>query len=119
MFRNSKIALSVALHHVNTRDYRQIDKEHLSMRSISAGLHAALAVFLCSCDQGQPVSGVDPQVGRGCFERHRASLSPGAQYEGMDRLVENRLTIRVMNGVDIVKVACTLSPNGELQSEAE
>ena len=85
------------------------------MRSISASLCLALAVSLCSCDQGQPVSGIDPRLGRACFEHHRASLPPGAQYEGMESLVENRLSIRVMNGVDMVKLACVLTPNGQLR----
>ena len=86
------------------------------MRHISATVCVALAVFLCSCDQRQPLSDIDPKLGRACFQSHRASLPPGAQYEGMDVLAENRLTIKVMNGVDVVKVDCVLGPDGELQS---
>ena len=79
----------------------------------------AVTAFIASCNQGRPVSDVDPKLGRECFERHRSSLPPGTQYEGVDMISENRLTIRVMNGVDLVKVHCMLRPGGGLEETGE
>ena len=86
------------------------------MRLLTATVCIALTALLTSCNQRQPVSDVDPKLGRECFESHRASLPPGTQYEGVDRVVENRLTIKVMNGVDVVKVDCMLKPGGVLKN---
>ncbi len=89
------------------------------MRLLSAIAYVALAVFLASCNQRAPASDVDPKLGRECFERQRASLPPGTQYEGVDGVSENRLTIKVMNGVDVVKVDCMLGPGGGLEETGE
>ena len=93
--------------------------ERLSMRFISAIVCVAATLFIASCNQRQPTSDVDPMLGRECFERHRASLPPGTQYEGVDRVSENRLVIKVMNGVDVVKVDCMLGPGGGLKGRGE
>jgi len=73
------------------------------------------AVLLSSCDQQHSASDVDPKLGRECFENHRASLPPGTQYEGIDKLAEDRLTIKIMNGVEVVTIDCGLNPDGTLQ----
>jgi hypothetical protein len=54
-------------------------------------------------------------LGFECFESHRASLPPGAQYEGIEKLAENTLTIKIMNGVDVVTLDCALNPDGAMQ----
>jgi hypothetical protein len=59
---------------------------------------------------------IDPRLGLECFESRRASLPPGTQYEGIEKLAENRLTIKVMNGVAVETLACELNPDGTLQS---
>jgi hypothetical protein len=76
----------------------------------------ALTALLFSCDQQQPHSDVDHRLGRECFERHRASLPPGTQYEGIEKLAENRITIKIMNGVEVVTLDCGLNPDGALHS---
>jgi hypothetical protein len=55
-------------------------------------------------------------LGLECFESHRALLPPGAQYEGIEKLAENRLTIKIMNGVEVVTLDCGLNPDGTLES---
>ena len=79
----------------------------------------ALTTFLFSCDQGTPVSDIDPKLGFECFESRRTSLPPGTQYEGIEKLADNRLTIRIMNGVSVVTIDCTLTSNGVLQDKGE
>ncbi|MBT8074298.1 MAG: hypothetical protein HKP21_11370 [Xanthomonadales bacterium] len=74
----------------------------------------ALAALLIACDQQHLEANVDPMLGRDCFESHRASLAPGAQYEGIDKLSGDTLTIKVMNGVDVVGLKCRLGPDGTL-----
>ena len=54
-------------------------------------------------------------LGLECFESQRASLPPGTQYEGIKKLAENRLTIRIMDGVEVVMVDCGLKPDGTLR----
>jgi hypothetical protein len=75
----------------------------------------ALAAFLASCDRQQSTSGIDPALGRACFENQRASLPPGTQYEGIDHVANQRLTIKIMNGVDVKTIDCALDPDGALQ----
>jgi len=77
----------------------------------------ALTTLLVSCDQRQSTTHVDPKLGLECFESHR--LPPGTQYEGIEKLAENRLTIRIMNGVEVVTLDCGLNPDGTLQSAGE
>jgi len=86
------------------------------MRILTTILYLALTVFLFSCDQQHPTSDIDPKLGLGCFESHRASLPPGTQYEGIAKLAENRLTIKIMNGVEVVMIDCALNPDGALES---
>ena len=82
-------------------------------------LVGVLAALLVSCGQGQPVTDIDPKLGLQCFESHRAALPPGTQYEGIEKLVENRLTIRIMNGVEVVTIDCALKPDGAVQPGGE
>ncbi len=89
------------------------------MRIPAAILCLAPAAFLISCDQQHPVSDIDPKLGLECFESHRASLPPGTQYEGIEKLEENRLTIRVMTGVDVVAIDCAMKPEEVIKGTGE
>ena len=84
------------------------------MRILTTIVFLALTVLLFSCDQRNSASDVDPRLGLECFESHR--LPPGTQYEGIEKLAENSLTIRIMNGVDVVTLDCGLKPDGTLRS---
>jgi hypothetical protein len=86
------------------------------MRILTAIIYLAVTALLFACDRQQSTSDVDPGLGLECFESHRASLPPGTQYEGIEKLAENRLTIRIMNGVDVVTLECELNPDGALRS---
>ena len=86
------------------------------MRILTTIVQLALTAFLFSCDQQNSTSDIDPKLGLECYESHRASLPPGTQYEGIEKLAENRLTIRIMDGVDVVTLGCGLNPDGTLQS---
>ena len=72
------------------------------MRIITTIIYITLTVLLVSCDQQNSTSDIDPKLGLECFESYRASLTSGAQYEGIEKLADNGLTIRIMNGVDVV-----------------
>ena len=85
------------------------------MRMLIAIVQFALMALLVSCGQQNSTSDIDPKLGHECFEIHRASLPPGTQYEGIEKLAENRLTIRIMNGVEVVTLDCGLHPDGTLQ----
>jgi hypothetical protein len=86
------------------------------MRILTLIVQLALTALLVSCDQQQSATDVDPMLGLECFENHRATLPPGTQYEGIEKVDENRLTIRIMNGVDVVTLDCVLGPDGALLS---
>jgi len=86
------------------------------MRILTTIVQIVLTAFLLSCEQQNSSSDIDPKLGLECFEKHRASLPPGTQYEGIEKLAENRLTIRIMDGVDVVTLGCGLNPDGSLQS---
>ena len=86
------------------------------MRILTAIIYLAVTALLFACDRQQSTSDVDPGLGLECFESHRASLPPGTQYEGIEKLAENRLTIRIMNGVDVVTLDCGVNPDGALLS---
>jgi hypothetical protein len=86
------------------------------MRILTTIGYLALTALLFACDQQHSAPDVDPMLGLECFESHRASLTPGAQYEGIEKLAEDRLTIRVMNGVEVVTLDCGLNPDGTLGS---
>ena len=75
------------------------------LRSRRSGLTTAVAV--------------DPEVGRACYEAHLALLPDGTQYEGIEGAAGDRLTIRVMTGVELATVECRLNPDGTLQGVAQ
>ena len=84
------------------------------MRILTTIVFIAVTALLSACDQQHSASDVDPKLGLECFESHR--LPPGTQYEGIEKLAENVLTIRVMNGVEVVTFDCVLNPDGTLGS---
>ncbi|MCK5308552.1 MAG: hypothetical protein KAJ73_08080 [Zetaproteobacteria bacterium] len=86
------------------------------MRILTAIVYLAVTALLLSCDQQHSASDIDPGLGLECFESHRASLPPGTQYEGIEKLVEGVLTIKIMNGVEVVTLDCGLNPDGTLRS---
>ena len=86
------------------------------MRILTTIFFLVLTAFLCSCDQQHSAPDIDPRLGLECFESRRASLPPGTQYEGIEKLAENRLTIKVMNGVAVETLDCELNPGGTLQN---
>ena len=88
------------------------------MRILATIAYLALTTLLIACDQQHSAIDVDPMQGFACFESHRASLPPGAQYEGIEKLAGDRLTIRVMNGVEVVTMDCGLQADGTLESDA-
>ena len=79
------------------------------MRILTAGLYLSLAALLGSCDQQPAPTESELRAGLECFEGHRASLPPGAQYEGIERGDDDRLMIKVMNGVEVVTLECEQS----------
>lgn len=89
------------------------------MRIPSRVVLLMLTSFILSCDQRSAAPDVDPMLGVECFESHRATLPPGTQYEGIEQLSENRLTIRIMNGIDVVNIECGLHEDGGLQKVME
>ncbi|MGD8312247.1 MAG: hypothetical protein PVJ66_06585 [Gammaproteobacteria bacterium] len=81
------------------------------MQILTAIVCIAVTALLFSCDRQHTGPDVDPRLGLECFENHRASLPPGTQYEGIEKLAENRLTIKIMNGVEVVTLDCGLNPD--------
>jgi hypothetical protein len=75
-----------------------------------------IALLLVSCGEQAPTIAVDPEVGRACFDTHVAALPAGTQYEGIERAVPGRVTIRVMTGVELTTLDCALNPDGSLKS---
>ena len=88
------------------------------MRILTTIVFLTVTVLLSSCDQ-QHSADIDPRLGIECFESRRASLPPGTQYEGIEKLAENVLTIRIMNGVDVVTLDCGLNPDGTLSNSGK
>jgi len=86
------------------------------MRILATIVFLAVSALLSSCDQQHSATDVDPKLGLECFESYRASFSPGTQYEGIEKLADDRLTIRVMNGVEVETLDCELNPDGTLKS---
>ena len=86
------------------------------MRILATIVFLAVSALLSSCDQQHSATDVDPKLGLQCFESHRASLLPGTQYEGIEKLAEGVLTIRIMNGVNVETLDCELNPDGTLKS---
>ena len=89
------------------------------MRIIAAIIYLALIALLVSCEQQESTADIDPMLGRDCFERQRASLPPGTQYEGIEQVAQNRLTIKIMNGIDVEMIDCALNTDGTLQGAGE
>ena len=85
------------------------------MRLLTAIVHLSLILLLSSCEH----SDIAPELGRDCFERQRATLPPGTQYEGIDQVAEGRFTIKIMNGVAVTTLDCVLNPDGTLQDVAK
>ena len=81
------------------------------MRIPMAIVPIALSALLFSCDQRSALD-IDPKIGRDCFERHRTSLPPGTQYEGIKKVAENRVTIKVMKAAEVTTIECDLKPAG-------
>jgi hypothetical protein len=79
----------------------------------------ALTVFMFSCERQSAAPNIDPVLGVECFEHHRASLPPGTQYEGIEKLADNLLTIRIMNGVEVVTLDCELAVDGTALATGE
>jgi len=86
------------------------------MRILTKIVQLVSIALLFSCDQQHSVSEIDPRLGLDCFESHRASLPPGTQYEGIEKLAGNKLTVKIMNGVEVMTLDCGLNPDGALQS---
>jgi hypothetical protein len=86
------------------------------MRILTTIVFLVLTTLLISCDQQHSATDVDPLLGLECFESHRASLPPGTQYEGIENLADNVLSIRIMDGVEVVTLDCGLNPDGTLRS---
>ena len=86
------------------------------MRILTTTVYLAITALLLSCDQQHSASGIDPKLGLECFEIHRALLPPGTQYEGIEKIAENRLIIKIMNGVEVETLDCRLNPDGALQN---
>ena len=84
------------------------------MRILTSIVQLVLIGLLSACDQQNSTSDIDPMLGLECFESHR--LPQGTQYEGIEKLTDNRLTIRIMNGVEVVMLDCVLNPDGTLGS---
>ena len=89
------------------------------MRVLLIIVQFALMALLLSCDQWHSAPDVDPMLGVECFDSHRASLPPGTQYEGIEQLAEDRLTIKIMNGVEVVTLDCGMKPDGTLQGSGK
>ena len=89
------------------------------MRIFTSIVSLTLTALLSSCDQRHSATDIDPRLGLECYESHRASLPPGTRYEGVDKLSENRLTIKIMNGVEKVTLECGLNLDGTLHESVE
>jgi hypothetical protein len=87
------------------------------MHIIKAILTITLATVLFACEQQDLGTAVDPMTGRECFESRRASLPPGTQYEGIDKVSDDRIVIKIMNGVDVTTLECELDPDGSIRKQ--
>lgn len=89
------------------------------MRFIATVVCLVPVALLSSCDTGNRVSDADLALGAECFERHRAALAPGTQYEGVEGVADSQITIRIMDGLDVVSIDCPRNPDGTLQGAGE
>ena len=90
-------------------------QEYPFMRIRTAMFYLILMLTPLGCDRQQSTGEIDPQLGIACFEQQRPSLPPGTQYEGIEQLSGDRLTIRIMNGVEVVTLDCMLNEEGVVQ----
>ena len=79
------------------------------MHKFTAIMYLAISALLLACGQQDPDSAIDPMAGRECFESHRLALPPGTQYEGIDTVTKELITIKIMNGVDVTTLECPLN----------
>ncbi|MEA3274689.1 MAG: hypothetical protein U9Q81_05220 [Pseudomonadota bacterium] len=83
-------------------------------------LHAffvSLPAFLVlSCERQATSPDIDPITGRQCFAVHQARLPPGTQYEGYE-VKGDRISVKMMTGVELKTVDCALNPDGTLDLE--
>ncbi len=79
------------------------------MRKFTAFMYLAFSALLLACGQQDPGSAIDPMTGRECFESHRVALPPGTQYEGIDKVTKELITIKIMSGVDVTTLECPLN----------
>jgi hypothetical protein len=89
------------------------------MRFIATVVCLVPVALLSSCDTGNKVSEADLALGAQCFERHRASLAPGTQYEGVEGVTDDQVSIRIMDGLNVVTIGCPLNPDRTLQDGGE
>jgi hypothetical protein len=82
------------------------------MRVLTTVVYTVITTLLIACEQKTMDSTIDPDLGRECFEFQRSTLPPGTQYEGIAGATGNRITIRIMDGVDLTTVDCELNPEG-------
>ena len=75
--------------------------------------------LLVGCGPQQPTVAVDPNLGHDCYAKLLPSLPNGTQYEGVESATQEKLTIRVMTGVDVTTADCALNPDGTLQAPGE
>ncbi len=86
-----------------------------TMQLYTANLALLATSLLVACGRQEPPPDVNPMLGRACFENRLPSLPPGSQYEGIQGINGNRLTIKVMDGVKVSSVECGLAPDGTLE----
>jgi hypothetical protein len=88
------------------------------MRILITTIILAITAFISSCDKRQS-TGADHRLGLECFEKHRRSLPLGTQYEGVEKNIEGRLVIQVMNGVEMVTLDCMPYPDEAVQGKGK
>ncbi|MGB5540012.1 MAG: hypothetical protein WBO37_07995 [Gammaproteobacteria bacterium] len=88
------------------------------MRIHTAIVFTLAATLLVACEEQKPAAAIDPVKGLECFEAYRASLPPGTQYEGIDKVTGDLITIKIMNGIDVVTMECTINPDGSVMASS-
>lgn len=91
----------------------------MSVRITTSMLFVLSALSLVSCDRQQPAAEIDPALGWACFEAHRATLPLGSQYEGVEEVTTERISIRSMTGAGVERFDCTLGTEGDVQAVGE
>ena len=85
-------------------------------RTASFLMLSLAALVLLSCGQENTALNIDPKLGLDCFESQRANFPVGTQYEGIDAVNNQKITIRVMTGVELNNVDCRLNADGTLDT---